>query len=180
MPRSSGASTARKSSPSGTARRKPERTKPVRSKKDGELYYECHSPSGQLEDYVPAKEMLHAEYFSLDGLVGKSPVRMIRESIGGNRAAERFANEVFKNGDASHGYFIHPGKLGEQAYNRLKKSLGEQAEHCARHRKQVLEEGMKFEGTSYNLSEMQMIEARQYLDLQCAVAIASIRPSCKC
>lgn len=148
----------------------PERTKPVRSKDDGKLYYQCHNANGQLEAMVPAADMLHVRYLSLDGILGKSPVRMIRETIGGNKAAERIANEVFANGDATQGHYIHPGKLSEAAYARLKKSLAEGAEHGERHRKKILEEGMKFEGTSYNLSEMQMIEARQYLDVVVAMA----------
>ena len=148
----------------------PERTKPVRSKDDGKLYYQCHNANGQLEATVPAADMLHVRYLSLDGILGKSPVRMIRETIGGNKAAERIANEVFANGDATQGHYIHPNKLSEAVYARLKKSLAEGAGHGERHRKKILEEGMKFEGTSYNLSEMQMIEARQYLDVVVAMA----------
>jgi HK97 family phage portal protein len=142
---------------------KPERTRPVRSKLDGKIYYQCHDAQGQLQGEVPAADMLHVKYFSMDGILGKSPVRMIREAIGGNRAAERFANELFKNGDAAQGYFTHPGKLGEAAYARLKKSLAEQAEHGARHGKHILEEGMKFDGTSYDFNALQLIDARVFL-----------------
>lgn len=142
---------------------KAERTKPIRSKDDGKLYYELHDDAGQLEDLVPAENMLHLKYLTLDGVIGKSPVRMIRESIGGDRAAERLANEIFKNGDMSMGYFRHPGKLSEQAYARLKKSLAENSEHGGRHRKHILEEGMEFEGTSYSVEQMQMLNARLFL-----------------
>jgi HK97 family phage portal protein len=143
---------------------KPARTKPVRNNSDGQIYYECHDQNGRLEGFVPAANMLHPRYMSLDGILGRSPVRMIRESIGGSRAAERFANEVFKNGDASAGYFTHPGKLSEPAYARLKKSLGEDAGHSKRHGKKILEEGMSFSETSYKPSDLQLIEVRQYLD----------------
>jgi len=148
----------------------PQRTRPVRSKVDKQIYYECRDEGGNVEAMVPAADMLHVRYMSLDGILGKSPVRMIRETIGGNRAAERFANELFKNGDVAHGYFEHPGKLSQPAYDRLKSSLAEKAAHGERHRKQILEEGMKFSGTSYNLEQMQMIAAREYLDLAIARA----------
>ena len=144
---------------------KPERTKPVRSNDDGQLYYECHDAHGRLEGHVPAAQMLHVRYMSLDGILGKSPIRDIRESVGGWKAAERFANEVFRNGDAASGYFTHPGKLSEPAYNRLKKSLGEKADHNERHKKQILEEGMEYKGESWNPSELQLLEAREYLDV---------------
>jgi hypothetical protein len=119
---------------------------------------------------IPAADMLHVRYMSTDGILGKSPVKMIREAIGGNKAAERFANELFANGDVAEGYFSHPGKLSEQASARLKKSLDEKSLHGQRHRKMLLEEGTEFKGTSYNLSELQMIEAREYLDNVVAMA----------
>jgi len=151
-------------------RANPERTRPVRSKDDGQIYYECKDANGQLEAMVPAADMLHVRYLTLDGILGKSPVRLIRETIGGNKAAERIANEVFKNGDVTHGHYTLPGKVSEGMYARLTKSLNEGSEHGKRHRNKILEEGMKFEGTSYNLSEMQLIDARQYLDLIVAMA----------
>jgi len=142
---------------------KAERTKPIRKESDGKLYYELHNEKGEFEGLVPAANMLHIRYLTMDGIIGKSPVRMIRETIGGDKAAERLANEIFKNGDMSMGYFIHPGKMSEQAYARLKKSLAETSEHGARHHKQILEEGMEFKGTSYSIEQMQMLNARLFL-----------------
>jgi len=155
---------------------KPERTKPVRSKRDGKIYYQIHNEQGQAEEPIPAADMLHVKYFSMDGVLGKSPVRMLREAIGGDRAAERLANEIFKNGDMSMGYFTHPGKMSEQAYARLKKSLAETSEHGSRHRKQILEEGMKFAGTSYSVEQMQMLNARLFI-LRCVARAYRINPA---
>jgi HK97 family phage portal protein len=146
------------------------RTKPLRSKEDGQIYYECRNANGQVEDMVPAADMLHVKYFTLDGIFAVSPVRMIRETIGGNRAAERMANELFSNGDLSQGYFTHPGRLSRDAYARLKKSLAEMSEHANRHRKGILEEGVVYKGEKPNPQELQMIEAREYLDLVIARA----------
>ena len=63
----------------------------------------------------------------------------------------------------SMGYFTHPGKMSEQAYARLKKSLAETSEHGGRHRKQILEEGMTFGNTTYSIEQMQVINARLFL-----------------
>jgi HK97 family phage portal protein len=149
---------------------KPERTKPVRSEKDGQLYYECHNAKGSLEGFIPAADMLHVKYMSMDGISGKSPVRMIREAIGGNKAAERFANEVFKNGMDIQGHYTHPARISEAAQARLEKSLNRYAEHGERHRNLLLEEGMQFKSESHNFTELQMLEARQYLDVVVASA----------
>ena len=129
---------------------RPNRTKPIRSLSDGKIYYELHDERGQLQDHIEAKDMLHIPYLSMDGILGKSPITLIREAIAGNKAAERFANEVFRNNDVASGYLTHPGKLSEPAYARLKKSLGDNVQHDNRHRKQILEEGMTFTPTSIN------------------------------
>jgi len=142
---------------------KPERTKPFRNDKDGKIWYQLHDQVGREQTPVRAADMLHIPYFSLDGLIGKSPVRMLKEAIGGNQGAERFANEMFKNGGTPQGYIKHPGKLSEPAYNRLKESIGEQADHSNRHKTQILEEGMEFQGTSMDPARVQMIEVRRFL-----------------
>src|ERR1039458_10000303 len=86
---------------------RPERTRPVRSLTDGKIYYRVTDDQGQAEDPIAAKDMLHIPYLSMDGILGKSPIRLIREAIGGAKAAERFANELFRNGNVSQGYLTH-------------------------------------------------------------------------
>lgn len=141
----------------------PDRTRPYRNEQDGAIWYEMRDENGRLEEPVPARDMLHIPYFSLDGILGKSPVRMIREAIGGNKAAERFANEVFKNGATPQGFFKHPGQLSEAAYARLKASRAQQSEHGNRHKTDILEEGMEFQAVSMNPAAVQMIEVRRFL-----------------
>lgn len=142
---------------------KPERTKPWRNPADRKIWYQVHDEAGREQTPVPAANMLHIPYFSLDGMIGKSPVRMLKEAIGGNKGAERFANEMFKNGGGAQGYITHPGKLSEPAYNRLKASMGEQSDHGNRHKKQILEEGMLFNDTTLDPAKVQMIEVRRFL-----------------
>jgi HK97 family phage portal protein len=142
---------------------RPERTKPIRSKVDRQIWYQVRNEFGQEEEPIPARNMLHIPYFALDGLVGKSPVRMIREAIGGNKAAERYANEMFRNGGTPQGFLKHPGKLSPGVYQRLKSEIAERANHNERHKTPILEEGISFEKASLNPQETQMIEARRFL-----------------
>ena len=53
--------------------------------------------------------------------------------------------------------------MSKDAYYRLKESLAEQAEHNNCHKTGILEESMKFEATSYNLEDLQMIAVRKFL-----------------
>lgn len=140
----------------------PERTKPVRGA-DGKIRYEIHDEHGRRGDDVPAKDMLHMPYLSLNGVTGQSPIQLLREAIGGNKAAERFANEMFKNGGTPQGFFTHPGVLSEPAHARLKKALAENAEHGNRHGTQILEEAMRFEPSAMEPEKVQMTEARLFL-----------------
>ena len=95
----------------------PNRTKLVRGD-DGKLSYHLIDKQGRKEMPVRAKDMLHIPYFSMDGLTGQSPVRLLREAIGGNKAAERFANEMFANGGTPQGHFRPQGSPREQASGR--------------------------------------------------------------
>lgn len=140
-----------------------ERTEPYRDRDNGKIYYRLRDEYGHTQEPVPARHMLHVPYFSTDGIIGRSPIRMIREAVGGNKGAERFANEMFKNGGTPQGYIRHPGKFSEPAYERLKKSVNKYAESGGRHKTQILEEGAEFQQTSLNPANVQMIEVRRFL-----------------
>jgi HK97 family phage portal protein len=141
---------------------KPERTSPFRSDKDGRIWYKLRDEHGQEEDPVSASEILHLKGLSLDGMAGKSLVKLLKETIGGAKAAQRFANERFKNDGAQSGHYTHPGKMTEAAYKRLKGSLDSASSHGNRHKKQILEEGMTFNATGDDPAKMQMIEVRHF------------------
>lgn len=141
---------------------KPSRTKQVRGP-DGKIHYEIRDKQGQLVGTIPAKDIFHIPYFSIDGLIGTSPIRLLREAIGGNKAAERFANELFKNGGTPQGHYTVPGELSEQAHARLKRSLAEQAEHGNRHMTPILEEAMEFKASALDPKAVQMNEGREFL-----------------
>ena len=88
---------------------------------------------------------------------------MLREAIGGNKGAERLANELFANHGAPQGFFKFPGKVSQSAYGRLKASIAEQSEHGQRHKTQILEEGGDWIAASFDPQKTQMIEARRFL-----------------
>ncbi len=141
----------------------PKRTKPFRNRDDGKLWYEFRDERGQMEEPLPASEVLHIKGLSLDGFVGKSIAQIIREAIGGNRAAERFANEVFRNGPTPQGFLKHPTQMSKNAYDRLTQSMNEESGHGKRHRFKILEEGVDPVFAQYNLSQLQMIDVRRFL-----------------
>jgi len=142
---------------------KPDRTKLVRNPKSGKLEFRCRDNSGQEEDPVALEDMLHIAYNSDNALAGQSPISQLKEAIGGNKAAERYANELFRNGTAVQGHYTVPGTLTEPAYDRLKKSMESYAEHGNRHKRPLLEEGTLFQQSTIDANSTQMIEARNFM-----------------
>lgn len=142
---------------------KPERTKLLRDPETKKLYYACRDSAGADEPNVDPADMFHVRFNSPNALAGKSPVTQLKEAIAGNKAAERYANELFAHGAAVQGHYTVPGKLTEPAYQRLRQSMENYGSHGMRHKRMLLEEGMTFAEASVDASSTQMIEARNFM-----------------
>ena len=141
---------------------KPSRTKPFRDD-SGQIKYELRDGKGGLEDIADAENMLHVPGFGFDGLIGYSPIRLLREAIGGGKGAERYGNEVFKNDGAQRGVLTIPGELSEEAYARAKLEFNDdRSQHGQRHRMLLLEGGASFAATQMDPASVQMIETRRF------------------
>lgn len=141
---------------------KSSRTKAVRDK-NKRLKYECHDEHGAPEQNIAIKNMLHIPGFGFDGITGYSPVGLLREAIGGNLAAERYASELFANDATARGHYEYPGRLSPDALKRLQATVSTSgSKHGDRHKTRILEEGVKFAANSMNPEDVQMIEARKF------------------
>jgi HK97 family phage portal protein len=69
-------------------------------KDDGRVVYQLKKEGKE----VPAEDMLHITTICWDGIVGISPIRAARETLGINVAAERYAGTVYGNGAAVRGF----------------------------------------------------------------------------
>src|ERR1700733_3509594 len=102
----------------GVWRLSPKRTKPVRiddGTPTGRLVYECREGMsvGQVRTY-DSSDILHFKLFSMDGMVGISPIRMAREGLGLTRAAEKMGARLFKNNGRPGGIMQSVGSLDER------------------------------------------------------------------
>ena len=64
--------------------------------KDG-LQYEYRLPNGSSVR-LPARNVLHIKFLSLDGVVGTSPIRYAANAVGAGLAAQKYSSKVFKSG----------------------------------------------------------------------------------
>ena len=135
----------------------PREIKPFVNEDDGEVYYKGK------EGTYSNKEVIHIVGFSFDGLIGKSPIQACREALGLGMAAQRFGENFFGRGANLSRVLTHPGRLTEDAANRLRNSWADRFGGIQNsHQTAILEEGIKFESIGMPLNDAQFIETRRF------------------
>lgn len=112
---------------------------------------------------VPSENMIHLPGLSFNGLVGKSPIAIARESLGGALATQKFGNKFFENGANIGGALVTPGEMSDAVYKRLKDSWAEKYQGINNsHKPAILEGGTKFEKIGVAPEEAQFIQTRNF------------------
>ena len=88
-------------------------------------------------------EILHIPGLGFNGLVGFSPIAMMKNSLGTTLAVERYGSAFFKNGAQPSGVLEHPGVLKNpekirQNWSQIYGGAGNA------HKIAVIEEGMSY------------------------------------
>jgi len=128
---------------------------------EGKLVYTVGLDTGVVN--VPFANMLHIKGLSYDGLVGISPLRAARETVGLSLGAQKYAAKFFANDARPGGILEHPGQLSEDAAGRLRKSFERAHEGLDnKFRVAVLEEGMKFNAVGVPPEDAELLETRKF------------------
>lgn len=107
--------------------------------------------------------IMHLRNMSADGLCGLSTIRLHAEEIGAAQQMQKHGAILFKNGAQIGKYVEHPGKLSDEAWDRLKKSLKKEWEGVENaHKTIILEEGMKVSSIAMTSEDAQFIESRKF------------------
>src|SRR4030095_2563574 len=134
----------------------PTRVMPERSE-TGAIVYRVLKGDG-TEVRVAAERILHLVGLGFNGLMGYSPIAMMRESLGAGLAAERLGGQVMQRGAKYSGFFEHPRTLGATAHANLKQSMATDLPGTYR----ILEEGMKYVPGSMPLRDAQFVELKKF------------------
>lgn len=131
------------------------------------LYYELDGIAGALREgrpkTLPPHRVLHLAGLGFNGLIGYSPVGLLREAIGLGKAAEQFGASLFGNGAMPKGFLKYPGKLRKEAKDNLRDSWNAVHQGSANANKvAVLEEGMDWVNTQINPDDAQFLLTRQF------------------
>lgn len=140
----------------------PDRIKGVVQDELYRLWYKVARSKTEV-DTIPQADILHFKGLSFDGIAGLNPIEYAREMMGLSAAAEKHGAKMFSQGARLAGLLSHPGKLSQEAADRLEASWAEKyAGIEGAYKTAVLEEGMEFTSMSMTADDSQFLETRQY------------------
>lgn len=136
----------------------PSRVKPGRTS-DGVKVYSIDG--GQI--VATDDDLLHIPGFSIDGIVGISPIAMARQGIGLALAAEQYGAKLFGSGSLAAGVLESDQSLTEEQANTImtrwrNKRTGMKSAHEVI----VLDKGAKFHQLTIPPQEAQFLESRRF------------------
>lgn len=124
--------------------------------------YQVTFPNGKSET-LTQQEIWHVRIFTLDGLVGLSPIAYARQAIGLGLATEEHGSRLFGNGAVTSGVLQTDQYLKDDAYERLKSDFGERHQGLANaHKPMILEMGLKWQQISLSAEDAQFLETRKF------------------
>ena len=139
----------------------------VDRKDNGDLYYIYHAytdekPGEHDKDiYFDREEILHIPGLGFNGLVGFSPIAMMKNALGTELAVEKYGSSFFKNGAQPSGVLEHPGVLKDPEKIRRNWSAVYGGANNA-HKVALLEEGMTYKPISLPPEDSQFLSTREF------------------
>ena len=112
--------------------------------------YTDEVPGEQNKDiYFRRDEIFHVPGLGFNGLIGFSPIAMMKNSLGTSIAVDKYGSSFFKNGAQPSGVLEHPGVLKDP--NRVRDNWEAAYGGAANaHRVAVLEEGMAYKADLFS------------------------------
>ena len=121
-----------------------------------------YAPPNRSAAALPPADVWHLRMFSLNGLVGLSPIEHARRAIELAGATEEFGLRFFRQGANPRLALKHPGRLSPEAAQRLRESWSAAYGGMTQaHRVAILEEGMTIERITIAPEEAQFLQTRK-------------------
>ena len=134
---------------------------------NGDLFYTYHAytdevPGEHDKDIIFQRdEILHIPGLGFNGLVGFSPIAMMKNALGTTLAVEKYGSAFFKNGAQPAGVLEHPGVLKDPQKIR-DNWMNAYGGAGNAHKVAVLEEGMSYKAISLPPEDSQFLSTRQF------------------
>ena len=129
----------------------------------GRLGYQVTTSNGKSRSLLQ-EEVLHIRYHSDDGITGKSPVQVCRESLGLGLALQAHGATQFKNGVRPAGILQTDSVFRDpNAFKRLQEQVNENYRGAQNVGKlMVLEHGLKWQPISLNNTDAEWLQSRHF------------------
>ena len=141
----------------------PKKVTPIRDE-DGALFYQVIN-GGKTSETIylrPSELFIFKNPHTLDGIQGMGVVGYCLQTLGISIGADRFANSLFTNGGMPSGILTHPGRLSDDAYERLKTDWKESHGGRKTGGTAILEEGVTYSPITHSPDVMQFLESRKF------------------
>jgi HK97 family phage portal protein len=125
--------------------------------------YELLRGGRQVWIYDPNRPpLLHLRINAHDGIHGRSPIRLHRESLGLTKAAEQFGARFFGNQARPSGVLQAKTQLSPEAQTKLRTQWEAMMQGDRMHSTAILEEGMVWQSITVPPEDAQFLETRKF------------------
>lgn len=126
----------------------------------GKLWYKFRQDNDK-DIWVDDSNVLHLRGISFDGIIGKSPVSVLRENLGLGLAAQKFGSKFYKKGARLDGVIEMEGQLSSPGMKNLRRTWKNTYEGPDGERVAILDAGMKYKQIGIPPEDSQFIETRK-------------------
>ncbi|MED4586664.1 phage portal protein [Brevibacillus choshinensis] len=127
----------------------------------GRVYYQ-YTDNKKVIVYDP-DELIVLPYLSTDGLAGKSPIAIARETAGTMISAQKFLGSFYKNGTTTRGVLKVPTQLDKPAKDKVRQSWSEANSGSDNaHRIAVLDGGIEYQNLTMPLQDAEFIASQKF------------------
>ena len=133
----------------------------------GRIYYIYHAYTDEVpgktnrDIYFRYDEVFHVPGLGFNGLVGFSPIAMMKNALGTTLAVEKYGSSFFRNCAQPSGVLEHPGVLKDPSKIRENWTEVYGGANNA-HKVAVLEEGMTYKAISLPPEDSQFLSTREF------------------
>lgn len=128
----------------------------------GELIYIYQRDTGEQRVFARS-EILHIRGLSTDGLLGLSPIATARQTFARSLNRSTYDEAFYANGANPGGILTHPGKLSDNALQRLRATWEGRHQGSSQAGKvAILEEGMTYAATGVPQTDQQFLESQKF------------------
>jgi HK97 family phage portal protein len=149
----------------------PRKTEPIRTGVNGTLAYK--TSDGMLPGQtriIEKEQMLHVVLFSWDGIVGVSPIAMLRQTLGLTIAQQKFASRIIRNNAVPSLVLKTENKIKPEDKVKMREAWEELNSGGSQRRVGILDQGITPMPLGLNAEDSELLASRSFSRSEIAAA----------